>query len=103
MNDEQKRSKREGRGGGLFTTAQVAKRLGISPRAVTGHVERGNLRATKAAHVYLFTEADLSRFARRRRGVGRPLKDPQAGPIRPRPRKRDRVQQEPASSDDTKQ
>lgn len=98
--NEQKRNKREGRIAGLVTTAQAALRLGISPRAVTGHVERGNLRATKVGTGYLFTEADLTRFERRRRGVGRPLKDPQAGPVRPRPCKRDLVQQQgPASSD----
>ena len=55
----------------IYSTAQIAEKLGLSIRQVT-HLAQNEGIGTKIGPVWSFTGDDL-RQLRRRRGVGRPL------------------------------
>lgn len=57
-----------------YTTDEVAELLNIKPRAVRGHIERKNLKATKRGRDYHITQEELERFTRERKGPGQPRK-----------------------------
>lgn len=56
----------------MLTTAQVAARLGVTPRRVQALIQTGRLRAVKPGHDWLIAEEDLASIAKRH--TGRPSK-----------------------------
>ena len=56
----------------MLTTTDVARLLGISKRTVEQHIQLGNLAATRLGRDYLIEEAEVERFSKERRKVGRP-------------------------------
>lgn len=61
----------------MLTTSEAARVLGVQPRTVTRHIERGLIKAMKKGRDYLIAEEELARFQRERRGTGRPKKEGQ--------------------------
>ena len=56
-----------------LTTAQVAKRLGVTRRRVQALIKRGQLEADRYGKAYLISEEQLQAFLERRRTEpGRP-------------------------------
>lgn len=53
----------------LLTTAEVAVRLGLSPRGVRKHAERGNLKFVMMADRLFFSEAMVADFEKNRKGI----------------------------------
>lgn len=59
---------------GLLTTKQVAEKLGVSPARVRKMVIDGLIKADKLGRDNVITEAELKRFEKLDRSVGRPAK-----------------------------
>lgn len=59
---------------GLLTTKQVAERLGVSPARVRQIIIEGSLKADKLGRDNVISEAELKRFEKLDRSVGRPKK-----------------------------
>ena len=57
-----------------LTTEEAAQELGVEPRTVTAHVQRGVIAAKKIAGTYFIERVELERYKAQRRKVGRPLK-----------------------------
>lgn len=58
----------------MLTTHEAANRLGLTARSVARLIKRGALTATKRGRDYLIDEAEVDRYQRERRPVGRPQK-----------------------------
>lgn len=57
----------------LLTTAQAAKRLGLTPGAVRDHAVSGLIHPARRYRRFLLFDADeIDRYARERRAPGRP-------------------------------
>jgi excisionase family DNA binding protein len=56
----------------VLTVAQAAERLKVSPRAIRQFIDEGRLPAQKLGPYWILEAADVARFARRKRKVGRP-------------------------------
>lgn len=67
----------------LFTLAQAATALGVSPTTLRHQVAAGRLRATLYGRTYLIDRAELERY--RRDSVGRPGRKATQQPPSPRP------------------
>ena len=57
----------------LYTPADAAEYLGISPSGVKYHLHvSGNLKPVRVGNILLLTQAELDRFQSTRRPAGRP-------------------------------
>lgn len=56
----------------MLTTAEAAKRMGLSQNTVLAYIERGLLKAKKLGPIWLLTAEECDRYKRERRPRGNP-------------------------------